>query len=553
MKRVLLFSGLLLAGAGSVYLQTANQPRKLATLMPGGALLYLESPDFARLLREWDASRVKGAWLETANYEVFAKSNLASKLQELYQQYAAAAGFVPGLKGVLEIAGTESALALYEIREVEFLYISRVGEAQLAQSQLWAVRNKFEQRQAGGVAFYLRTDAASRRTVAFALANGYLLLATRDDLVAHALELMAGGAGPSLASSRWYGDAVAAAQNPGELRLVMNLEALVRSVAFRSYWVQRNASVLRRYWAGVADLRRVPGSITETRVFLKTPGAAGAPAGTVSRLLALVPAQAGLYKASSVSDPAQPAELIVRKLIAAPPRHLRDWRRSPYGVSADVRAGTEADLEQHIDEAPLPTAAGVGDSEEAVRKLAEKAGARSVLLVQASASTGETFVRMHSVIVLAAQSDWDAAEVRSALSAAAGGLWTTAGVGAGWTSAAAGRHAVERLDGLGSLMFAASGQLLFLGNDAGWMAAVLDRAGARPPAGGVSYAAGFRHARERANYQRIMTALDFGQEGGPAFFSANLGSLSQVLSGIAEVRVTEEDRAGVTSQTVVYQ
>ena len=65
---------------------------------------------------------------------------------------------MPGLQSVIEIAGTDSALALYEIHEVEFLYISRIDDAGLAKSQLWAIRDKFEQRQAGGVSFYLRTD-----------------------------------------------------------------------------------------------------------------------------------------------------------------------------------------------------------------------------------------------------------------------------------------------------------------------------------------------------------------------------------------------------------
>ena len=524
MKRALLLIALLLAAAGYVFLQTTRPAQKTASLMPGGALLYLEAPDFGRLLREWDSSQVKTAWLESANYEVFAQSNLFSKLQEVYGQYAAAAGFAPELKSVLEIAGTESALALYEIRDVEFLYISRIGEAQVARSQLWAVRDKFEQRQAGGVSFYLRTDAASKRTIAFALANGYLLLATRDDLVAHALELMAGGIGQSVASSRWYTQAVAQAQSPGELRLVMNLETLVRSVYFRSYWVQRNASALRKYWAGVADLRRVNGTIAESRVFLKAADEANA--GSVSHLLGLVPPEAGMYKAFHVTGPAEVAELIVRKLIAAPPRYQRDSRIAPYGVSADIRAGSEADLEQRIDEPELRSKSGVTDAVEAARKFG---AAREVLLVQASAPLGETFARINSVIVLAAEADWDAAAVRADLAA------------------------LQRTSGVGVVLFELRGKLLFLSNDAGLLAAV-GRAGAAPPAQRVTYAAGFRHARERANYERIMTALDFGTDrGGPAFFSGNLGSLSRVLAGIGEVDLTEEDRAGATLQSVVYR
>ena len=184
MKRALLLATLLLSAAGYVFLQTPAPAPRLATFMPSGALLYLEAPDFGRLLRDWDESKVKADWLESANYAVFSRSNLFTKLEEVYGQYVEAAGFVPGLQGIREIAGTDSALALYEIRDVEFLYVSHVGDADLMKSQLWAVRDKFEQRQAGGTAFYVRTDAASKRTVAFAFTKGLLLLATRDDLVA---------------------------------------------------------------------------------------------------------------------------------------------------------------------------------------------------------------------------------------------------------------------------------------------------------------------------------------------------------------------------------
>ena len=54
-----------------------------------------------------------------------------------------------------------------------------------------------------------------------------------------------------------------------------------------------------------------------------------------------------------------------------------------------------------------------------------------------------------------------------------------------------------------------------------------------------------------------MTALDFnssaGNEKAPAFFSGNIGSLSRVLSNVAEVRVTEEEKGDITLQTVLYR
>jgi hypothetical protein len=572
MKRAVLCAVLLLSAAGLVFLQTAAPPTKLATLMPSGALVYLEAPDFGHLLRDWDASKVKADWLRSDNYAVFSRSNLFTKLKDVYAEYGEAAGFRAGLSGVIEIAGTDSALALYGIRDVEFLYISRIADADFMKTQLWAVREKFEQRQAGGLSFYLRTDPASKRTIAFAFAKGYLLLATRDDLVAQTLELLAGGSNPSIASDRWYRESTERAQGPAadraELRLVMNIESLVKSDYFRSYWIQRDASVVRRYWAGLADVRRSGSAITETRVFLRAPDAqtplpAASGSGEVSSLLELVPPEAGLYKAARVGDSSTVAALVVEKLIGPQPQSTRDWREAPMAVSPDSQAGGEGDLETRIDEQPLPSDPGISDSVASVRAMVDQTGCSAFLLVQSSAPASATFVHVPAVIVLDGVQDWDPNAVRISLTAAAGKLWTTSQLGARWVSGTAGRHPVERLDGLGALTFAANGRLLVLGNDARLLAAVLDRVGARPSTGALDYAAGFRHSLVRSDYLRIMTALDFGTSHGkaegdgppdaPAFFSGNIGSLGRVLSSVAEVRVTEEERGAVVLQTVVYR
>jgi hypothetical protein len=571
MKRAVLLATLLLAAAGYVFLQNTSPAPKLATLMPSGALLYLEAPDFAHSLRDWDSSTIKADWLKSANYAAFSRSNLFTKLHEVYSQYGEAAGFVPDLRNVIQISGTDSALALYEIRDVEFLYVSRIANADFMKSQLWSVRDKFEQRQAGGVSFYLRTDPASKRTVAFAFAKGYLFLATREDLVAQALELLAGGSNPSMASDRWYQDSTSAAPNPGELRLVMNLESLVKSVYFRSYWVQRNTSSVRQYWAAVADVKRTDSTITETRVFLRRPDAAefipaATDSATVSSLLALVPPEAGLYKALRVSESSEVAALIVEKLIGPQPQRSRDSLDAPFAVSPDNHAGTEADLETRVDEQPLPSDAGISDSVAAVRAMVDMTRARTLLLVQSSSPVAGTFVQMPSVIVLAGAEDWDLDMVRSSLTKAAGKLWTTSRLGAGWNAGTEGRHPIVRLDGLGTLVFANRGRLLFLSNDSRLLATVLDRAGTTSAADALTYGAGFRHSREHSSYERVMAALDFTSsagnlgfgrversDGAPAFFSGNIASLSRVLSRVTEIRVTEEQRGATTVQTVLYQ
>jgi hypothetical protein len=160
------------------------------------------------------------------------------------------------------------------------------------------------------------------------------------------------------------------------------------------------------------------------------------------------------------------------------------------------------------------------------------------------------------VIVLenADAGDWDIDSVRSSIGTAAGKLWTTSQLGTAWVSGTSGRHRVERLDGLGTLMFAVRGRLLFLGNDLRLLTAVLDQAGTSPANAALTNAAGFRHARERENYQRVVAALDFPAPAtAPTFFSGNIASLSRVLSSVAEVRVTEEQKGMATFQTVLYR
>ena len=285
------------AAAALAFFQATQPVRPLAELMPSGALLYLESKDFGRLLGEWNRSAVKTRWLASDNYQEFSRSNLLLKLQGVFQEYAAAATFSPDLKSALQIAGDRSALSLYDLREAEFLYVTRLGEKQLAASQLWTVRAKFEQRQAAGMPFYVRRNPANQRAIAFAFAQGYLFLATRDDLVAHALELLAGGKEPSVAQDRWYREPVRLRPAAGEVRLVLNLEPLVNSTYFRSYWIHRNTTVLRTYWTGLADIERTPTAITEKRLFLRTatvePPASDAERSALARLVALVPPDAG--------------------------------------------------------------------------------------------------------------------------------------------------------------------------------------------------------------------------------------------------------------------
>ena len=228
--------GVVLATVGALLQTPAQPPRQvgIAALLPAGATLVLQAKDFASLVGDWNTSAEKTKWLASANYEAFSRSRLFLRLEGAYGEFAAAAGVPPDMALVSAVAGAESALALYDIGKLEFLYVTRLPSARAMENALWRTRGTYEPREAAGTPFYVRVDPESKRVVAFGVRDQYLVLATREDLLAGALTLIGGRGGASVETEGWFAQSVKAAGTPGDLRLVANLETLVKQPHFRS-------------------------------------------------------------------------------------------------------------------------------------------------------------------------------------------------------------------------------------------------------------------------------------------------------------------------------
>src|SRR5579863_9842670 len=268
MKRfvILLCIAFACAGIGwAAYLAVAPSAVPMAKYIPAGPLLYLEAKDFSSLLSDWNSSSQKKQWTQSSNYEVFSRSRLFLRLKGASDQFAAAAGLPPDMDFLAQVAGERSVFALYDIGNLQFLYITYLPAAKAMASTLWQTREKFEPRSAGGVDFYLRRDPESKREVAFAISGDYLLLATREDLMASALQLMAGQPDRTVESEQWWAQSTSAAGQPGDLRMVLDLAKLVPNGYFRTYWVQQNITDLAQYSAAISDLFRSAHQYREER------------------------------------------------------------------------------------------------------------------------------------------------------------------------------------------------------------------------------------------------------------------------------------------------
>jgi hypothetical protein len=574
---LLLLLALVCAGIGrAAYQAAAPSVTPLSKYVPAGPLLYLEAKDFSALLADWNSSPQKKQWVESSNYQVFSRSRLFLRLHGAGDQFAAAAGLPPDMNFLSQVAGTRSAVALYDIGNLQFLYITYLPSAKSMQTTLWQTRAKFEPRSAGGVNFYVRRDPESQKEVAFAVSGDYLLLATREDLLAGALQLMSGSQNRTVESEQWWAQSVAAAGALGDLRMVLNLEKIVPSPYFRTYWVQQNITDLTQYSAAVSDLFRSDRQYREERVLIREapPTAASSADGleAAADLVRLAPDSAGVYEAKATPSTDSCLDLLETKLLAphlgpAPPSQI-----APQVQLTSGETGGASDLETRIDQ-PAIQRPITPQSATALKELLDKTQLLASLQVQSTErDRAGVFVRIRSAVVLAASSDWNEASVQSALAEFVRPSLTASQFGVTWQQKS-GYHdsSYYELDGLWPLVASVRSKYLMVSDDPNLIAAMLSNFSRKSDVKPAVFVAGLNHSRERANFARFAGVVDrpnLAQSnvpgmGGPGmgvlserqpqFFSENMASLSSTLADVSTERITVRPEGDRILQTVTYE
>lgn len=559
MKRHAIWLSLLLAGVFGVswgaYRAVAPPEPELSHFVPSGALLYLQAKDFSGLLADWDKSAEKAKWLKSADYQVFEQSRLLLRLKDASKEFTNAAGVPTDSNLLHQVAGKQSALALYDVGKLQFLYITRLSSSDSAQSTLWQTRSKFETRSAGGVNFFYRNDPESQREVAFAISGDYLLLATREDLMAGALELIAGAKEDSVEEEPWWSRAVGATGAPGDLRMVLNLEKIVPTPYFRSYWIQQNITDMKQYSCAISDLTRSGKEYREERILFRREAAAREQdkgSAAVAEILRLVPANTGVYEAKADPDAKESVELLTIKILAPHLGPAAVEKLAPQVQLGNGETGSGSDMETRIDQAPAEVQRSRGTDNSAVlQSLFAKNHVLAQLKVQGTdRDSGAVFVRLHSAVAFLAESDWDEQALRSAIVEFVRPGFTTGRLGLEWKNASG----YAMLDGLWPLTVAVRGKYFMVSDDAALLSAALEGLNKKPADSGAVFAAGFDHHRERENFVSLTQFLDQGapNTGRPEFFSGNIASLSFALKDMASEKITIRDSRERQNQTVVY-
>jgi len=511
--------------------QNATQPASPVSTFPRGAMAVVETKDFGKLLGEWNASQAKKEWLAGDAYKVWLNSRLGQRLSEAQDQFTEAATL--GLDSVLmeQLAGDRTAIALYDAGELEFLAVSRMPEARFAASALAGRRASLQPRNAGGTPYFVSSNAATRRTVAFAFRGEWAIVGTTESLVAECLQRIASAQANGLSSEGWYARAARASSAEGEVRLVTNIDALSASPHFRSYWIHRNRSELQPYVATISDLDRSAGAWVERRSLVrKQTQSAASSAVDWPSLLRAVPANAGLYRAWAEPDSSFTARTLINKFAQPGGGAYRDSNNAP-SLGDNPEAGGESDWETDIADAPFHAEASGIDAARLSRWLAAQR-LSGMLQVQSTRDVpGNVWIGYATGVVLAKASNWSEAEARAELGA------------------------------LGALIDV-DGNRLFIANNGAALAALRSASANAPsvPASAV-FTGGFRHANERTRYRRWMARIEQpfvrplaqGEQRAPDFIEDIVPSLSRVVNAVNEQTVVVADPGDRVTQTITYR
>jgi hypothetical protein len=557
-------------------------PASLSAYVPQNALLTLESPDFAALLNRWSNSPESKSWLASDSYAVFQNSRLFGRLTDAQTAFADAAGIPADTDLLHQVAGKQSVFAWYDIGKLEFLYITRISPAQAAQSQLLQARSTFQRRHAGSSDFYIRTKSTDFSTVAFAQVHtptgDLLLLATREDLMANALNLIA--ANPATASIQqepWFADTTSALPSestPPALHMVLNLDRIVPDPHFRSYWIQRNITWTKQFRAAASDLYLSPHTFREERILLPKSSLDTPTSPLLTALAELPPPDTGVFRATATHDPGLAITAIQEKLLGTDNTPADASTSAPDPSLDTPTAGSSTDLETRIDTPPpVPTSASTADLTHALQT-----SGLDAILTLASAQTptekSALWIPIHSAVVLHTTTAITPADLASALQQTLRGTLTASTLGITFQSKTESGASIYALDGPRPLFFAIPsnplGNLIFLTDDQPLLLSLLHNlspAKSTTDATPATTIAVFHHTSQRTSYLRLTSLIDGTNSSPtpnnngdpnteaastPTFFNKTIGSLSTTFAALDSERVTEQVSGPNLRQTVTY-
>jgi hypothetical protein len=540
-------------------LQTASD-MDIATLLPPGAMIYLESRDLLGQLQRWGDSSVKQRWLASANFSEFEKSRLFLRLKDRLQEFDSLAGLSTNLPLVRSLAGKQAGLGLYSVRDLEFVFATKIPSGAFEQGPFFQQRARYEQRSAEGGAYFARSGPNG--AIAFATRGGYFFLATRESLLRTVLHNFSVAASlERLSAEPLFQESQTALTRGGDVWMFLNMGLVQDSRYFRNEWLYKNLEETARYRAGVVRLAMQSGQYREERQFLLKEDAT-APAAIDPALLQGLPDNLELVRAETATPKA--IALALHETLLNPLRR-RDQtlsltrREDPYETAPLLKTDNRYFLQ--IDE-PNPVADNPKESQQ--REMQQMLGELeaelqtlgSTALVQCRSSQldAEGYVRaQHGFVLKTGGANLD--RLKQIMQRQYNRLYHGSQL-ANWTR---GEGNTEVLGSLSPVAMESKGSLFALGNSGAFVRSLLNSpSSARDSRRTVYYYGRLDLKQLRTHYNNLFQWLDYQvvppQPGAPPpYFSMNLGGLLGALQPVETVAVRHWAVNRTLHEEVIYR
>lgn len=335
--------------------------------------------------------------------------------------------------------------------------------------------------------------------------------------MAHTLTLLSGGKTSSIGTEPWFRAGTQHAAAAGNLRLIYNLDALLPTPQFRTYWIQRNVSELKPFSSGISDLYERSDGFEEQRALLRKTESAPVGAGdSLAEALRYAPAAISLYRAWTRPDAARLTQTLEQVLYGEAPDAALFNRFAPNVTAEAGITGSETDLETRIDQSPFERS-----SKPAVTPLVEALlKMRPLALLHAQNTqilSDRVFVLPNSGVVLICKSP-DPAALDQALQEATSLMQTGS---------------------LDPLHVSVNGRAVILSR------IDLQPGAVAPQLPDVAYTAAYNNIAEWPHYKQLFALLDRNPvnpdmpsaANTPTFFSGNIRSIGDTLSRLQRATI----------------
>ncbi len=279
----------------------------LAQVMPKGALVYIQSKDLASQLNTWYKSTTHKLYFESDNYKNFSSSRLFLKFQERVQEFEGATGITLTESDFASAVGGQSALALYNIGELEFVFTTDLPQAQIASSILAQKGDKLQTRKYAGATYYLKTlkseSGSEGRIFAIALVGSRAIVATNESLMQRALKNNA-----ETKSQDCLIDTVLETAKQAEnftdhdVTLWLDQATLNKDRYFKNYWIHNNLKELTPVSKVLIDLELANDRFIERRWLFNSEVTISNTKSNLSDLLAFIPTTAQLVSVNPADE-----------------------------------------------------------------------------------------------------------------------------------------------------------------------------------------------------------------------------------------------------------